>query len=80
MVTVFCVYSRVVDISKEKPFFVFVVKYFITAALCEYVYKGSPCWFLPLELYNMALFTPHAFLISRGDELKTLECLFKLLY
>ena len=40
MLTVSCVYSRVVDISKEKPFFVIVVNDFITAALCEYVYKG----------------------------------------
>lgn len=67
------VYSRVVDISKEKPFFVIVVNDFTTAALCEYVYK----WFTVLVSTSWAQYLGfvylHTFLISLGTIWKHLN-------
>lgn len=64
MLTVSCVYSRVVDISK--PFFVIVIIISSKQHCVNMYIKDSPCWSLPLELNNLALFTPTGFRFHVG--------------
>lgn len=55
MLIVTCVYSRVIDISKEKPFLLLLI--ISSQQHCEYVYKGLTVLVSTSELNNLALFT-----------------------
>lgn len=71
MLTVTCVYSRVVDISKEKPFLLLLI--ISSQQHCEYVYKGFTVLVSTSELNNLALFTSTHFWFHVGTNYKHLN-------